>query len=134
MAKITMKGLDQYSKKLAALGAGAEGVCKYAVYEGAAIVADAIRQNVPVDSGDLQKSMALTVMRNENGFIYTQIAFPGYDSKGTPNAVKAAVLESGSSTRQKHPFIRPAVNAVKARAEIAMAEALEYKINQIMEG
>lgn len=134
MAKITIKGIDEYSKKLAALGAGAEGVCKYAVYEGAAIVADAIRERIPVDSGDLKKSMALTVMRNENGFVYTKVTFAGYDQRGVPNAIKAAVLESGSSTRQKRPFIRPAVNASKAQAEAAMAEALERKINQIMEG
>lgn len=133
MAKITIKGMDEYAKKLAALGSRAEGVCKYAVYEGAAVVADEIRSRIPVDSGDLKSSMALTVMRNDNGYVYTQVTFPGYDRRGVPNAVKAAVLESGSSTRQKHPFIRPAVNSCKAKAVLAMSEALEKKINEIMD-
>ena len=96
-------------------------------------MADEIRSRIPVDSGDLKSSMALTVMRNDNGYVYTQVTFPGYDRRGVPNAVKAAVLESGSSTRQKHPFIRPAVNSCKAKAVLAMSEALEKKINEIMD-
>lgn len=132
MAKIEFKGIDEYAEKLAKLGARAEGVCKYAVYEAAGMIADAIRASTPEDTGDLRDSLALTPFRNENGFIYTKISFEGYDRGGTPNAIKAAVLESGSSTRKKHPFIRPAVNRVKKAVEFSIETRLNEKIDEIM--
>ena len=132
MAKIKMEGLDEYRDKINQLGLRAEGVCKYAVYPGAAIVIDAVKANTPVDTGDLRNSTFLKVFKNKNGYIYTQIGWDGYDRNGTPNALKANVLESGTSKRQKHPFIRQAVNRVKKAAEFAIATALEEKINEIM--
>lgn len=132
MAKIKMEGLDEYRDKINQLGLRAEGVCKYAVYPGAAIVIDAVKANTPVDTGDLRNSTFLKVFKNKNGYIYTQIGWDGYDRNGTPNALKANVLESGTSKRQKHPFIRQAVNRVKKAAEFAIATALDEKINEIM--
>ena len=132
MAKIEFGGIELYAEKLAKLGAGAEGVCKYAVYEAAGMVIDAIKANTPEDTGDLRESAVLRPFANDNGFIYTKVVFDGYDRKGTPNAVKAAVLESGSSKQQKKPFIRPAVNRVKKAAEFSIEKALDEKINEIM--
>ena len=132
MATITMQGLDEYADKIKALGMGIEGVCKYAIYPAAGIVIEAIKENTPVDSGDLRDSTSLSVMRNDNGFIYTKVTWTGYDSKGVPNAIKANVLESGSSTRQKHPFVRPAVNKSKKAAEFAMEMYFNEKCNEIM--
>ena len=134
MAKIQMEGLDEYMKRLREMGASVEGSIKRAVYPAAGMVIEAIKANTPVDSGDLRDSAALRVFKNDNGFVYTQVTFEGYDEKGHPNPVKARVLESGSSTRQKHPFIRPAVNRVKAQAEAMIAAEFEKicdeKMNQ----
>ena len=132
MAKIKMEGLEEYAEKINQLGLRAEGVCKYAVYPGAAIVIEAVKANTPVDTGDLRSSTILKVFKNKNGYIYTQIGWDGYDRNGTPNALKANVLESGTSKRQKQPFIRQAVNRVKKAAEFAIATALDEKINEIM--
>lgn len=132
MAKIEFGGIEEYEKKLAALGAAAEGVCKYAVYDAAGMVVEAIKDNTPVDTGDLRDSAALTHFANDNGFVYTKVVFDGYDSKGVPNQIKARVLESGSSTRTKRPFIRPAINRVKRAAELSIETALNKKIDEIM--
>lgn len=132
MANIEMEGLEEYRARLLDLSADIEGICKYAVYDAAAMVVEAIKANTPEDSGDLKRSVSLSKFKNEDGYVYTGIYFPGYDSKGTPNAIKAAVLESGSSTRRKRPFIRPAVNRVKAAAERSIEERLDQKIEQIM--
>lgn len=134
MAKIEFRGIEEYARALAALGDKAEGICKYAIYDAASLVISEIKDNTPVDSGDLRDSTVLSKMKNDDGFIYTQVKFEGYDYKGTPNAIKAAVLESGSSTRAKHPYIRPAVNRVRKQAEESIARALDKKISQIMEG
>jgi len=121
VAKFEAKGLDEYMAKLRDLGADVEGSIKRAVYPAAGMVIEAIKANTPVDTGGLRDSAALRAYRNDNGYVYTQVTFDGYDEKGHPNPVKARVLESGSSTRQKHPFIRPALNRVKAQAVSMMA-------------
>ena len=134
MAKIDFSGIDEYSKQIAKLGSASEGVCKYAIYDAAGMVLEAIKQNTPEseDGGDLRNSISLAPMRNDNGYVNTKIEWAGYDRNGTPNALKAAVLESGRSNRSKVPFIRPAVNSVKKSAEFAIDKALNEKINHIM--
>lgn len=127
------EGLDEYAEKLARLQYRAIGVMKYALYPGAGVVLDAVKNRVPVDNGDLRDACELRQMQNENGYIYTQITFPGYDRKGVPNQLKANVLESGTSKRKKRPFIRPAFDASKAQAEAAIATALDEKINEIFD-
>jgi len=132
MAKILMEGLDDYVKRLKNLGASVEGAIKRAVYPAAGMVIEAIKDNTPVDTGGLRDSAALRTFRNDDGFIYTEVTFSGYDEKGHPNPVKARVLESGSSTRQKHPFIRPAVNRVKGAAEFEIERNLNNIIDEMM--
>jgi len=134
MAKIEFPDFDVYVKQLKQLGADIDGVIKYASYDAAGMVADAIKANTPVDSGDLRESLVLTTYKNENGFIHTKVMFDGYDSRGVPNAIKARVLESGNSTHRKHPFIRPAVNRVRSSAIKSMENQLDKKINELMKG
>ena len=125
MAKIVLEGLDEYIKKLSDLGANVEGMCKRAVYPAAGVVIEAIKNNTPVDTGGLRDSAILMNFQNEDGYIHTEVVFEGYDERGHPNPVKARVLESGSSTRRKQPFIRPAVNSVKLAAETIIAAEFE---------
>ena len=136
LAKIEFKGIDEYADKLAQLGAKAAGICKYAAYEAAGIVADAIKYNTPVDTGDLRDSLILAPFQDKDGFIYTEVKFAGYDRKGVPNPIKANVLEHGRSDGKvaKHPFIRPAVNRVKQAVEFSIDNKLNEKINEIMNG
>ena len=54
MAKIDFKGIDDYSKLIAALGNESEEVIKSAVYKGAALVGDEIKQglkSLPIEEG-----------------------------------------------------------------------------------
>ena len=122
MAKIEMTGLDEYIRKLNLMGQSVEGTIKRAVYPAAGMVIEAIKASMPEDTGGLKRSAALKTYQNKDGYVFTEVTFDGYDERGHPNPVKARVLESGSSTRQKHPFIRPAVNRVKAQAEAMIAE------------
>ncbi len=134
MAKIEFDGFEDYRKQILKLGTSIEGVIKYAVYDAAGMVADSIKANTPIESGALQNSIALTGFRNEDGYIYTKVVFDGYDGRGVPNALKARVLESGSSKRKKHPFIRPALNRVKSAAEFSIENKLNEKMNELMKG
>lgn len=164
MAKIEMTGLDAYMKKLDRLGADGKKICRAAVFEGGDELADAIRakiesmpttgdktaiiawkQETPVSEiteeqkRGLLKGLYLKKMREDSGFIYTQIGFSGYNNtktqkypNGQPNALIARSIESGSSARQKKPFVRPTVNAVKATAIARMQGKLIEMIDNIM--
>lgn len=127
MATIEFPGIKAYQKQLEQLGSmrEVEKMLKYAIYPAAGEVLDAIRSETPVDTGDLRDSETLTKYRTEDGYVYTQVSFAGYDRKGTPNVVKARVLESGSSNQKKRPFIRKAVRRVERKAEQLMQTALD---------
>lgn len=138
MAKFKFEGIDKYVESLEKIGGkNAEAVLKYAVYPGAAVVADAIRAELEANhgngSGDLAGSLTLANMRNDNGYVNTKVSFAGYDSKGVPNALKAAALESGTSRGQDAThFISRTVKSVQERAVNEMSKALDEKIGQIM--
>lgn len=132
MATISFPGFEEYRHKIVESGNRIVGTIKYASYEAAGMVADAIKANAPVDSGALRDSIALTRYRTEKGFTYTKVVFDGYDESGTPNSLKAAALESGTSKMPKRPFVRPAVNRVRKAAQASMAAALDRKFAQMM--
>lgn len=146
MAKFKFEGIEEYTESLEKIGGkNAEKVLKYAVYPGAAVVADAIRNALDShrDSGELSRSISLANMRNDDGYVNTKVGFVGYDSakpskrfpQGVPNAVKAASLESGNSRGQKGTHvISHAVKGSTERAINEMSKALDEKIGQIMEG
>lgn len=131
MAKITFN-IDGYMRKMRAMGMNTEGICKYAIYDAAGAVVEAIKSAAPVKTGDMRDSVSLSDMRNDNGYINTKVMFVGYDRNGTPNALKANAIESGRSNMQKRPFIRPAVNRVKPQAQAMIERALDKKINEYM--
>lgn len=134
-----------------------------AVYKGADIVADQIRSNLetlPSDgfrrlkpgekfSGisagqkkDLEGSFGLTpIRRDRTGFVHTKAGFDGYGSfptksypQGVPNALLARAAESGSSVRQKTPFVRTAVKVTRKQAIEAMEKSIDDDMKDIFEG
>lgn len=104
------------------------------------------RQDVPAEGltskqrEGLLEGLGLTDMRDECGYIYTKLGFTGYNDvhtrdypNGQPNALIARSLESGSSARKKHPFVRPAVNTSRKRAENRMKNKIDEMLNKVME-
>lgn len=154
MAKwIVGHGLDEYLAKLGNLERGSEELCKQAGFEGAAVVANAIKANIqalplgqpkqgkvtPQQKSGLLDGFGIAPFRNDNGFIHVKIGMDGYNSmttkkfpNGQPNAMIARSVESGSSFAPKHPFIGPAVSKSKAAAEAKMKLVIEEKIHTQM--
>lgn len=154
MATMQIRGVSEYLKALSKMEKSAEGSVKKAVYEGAKIVVEACAEGVksiPVVSGKdgygteerptrgvhrkqkqgLEESLGISKMKNENGFINVKIGFSGYNDfttgkypMGQPNVLIARSVESGTSFRVKHPFMRPAVNRSKNQAIYAMDRQL----------
>lgn len=158
MATFEFTGLDKYLSQLDELGEKVNGLCKRALYDGAAVVANAVREEVQglvttdrnAKDGDPQlpfeyekdgllESLGIAKMSEENGYISTQIWFDGYNRmkskkypKGHPNMMVARAINSGTSKRPKNPFMNRAVKKAKAKAEAAMDARLSADIEQIM--
>lgn len=136
LAKMTIKGLDEYAKKLSKLGSDAQKIAKKVVRAGANPIADEVRkgleknlQGSQYSEGDLMDSLGVTpVDVDRNGITNCKVGFEGYDRKGVPNALKARAMESGTSTQQKKPFIRPAVRRAKQKAIEEMGKTLDAEI------
>lgn len=136
MAKMAIRGIEEYAMKLSRLGADAPKIAKKVVMAGADPVADEIRRNLQKNlsgsqysTGDLLDSFGVAPPDvDRNGNTNTKIGFEGYDRKGVPNVLKARAMESGTSTQPKKPFVRPAVNKTKKKAIEEMGKTLDAEI------
>lgn len=151
MAKMKVKGLDEYALKLSNFGNNAPEVAKKLVMAGANPVADEIRRNLEANlndpsyagtrdggewgakrykfKGDLLNSFGIAPPGvDQNGNTNTKIGFEGYDRNGVPNALKARAMESGTSALKKRPFVRPAVNRTRKKAIEEMGKKLEEEM------
>lgn len=161
MAKIEMKGLEDYMIRLSRLEqASKEEICGKAIYQGAGIVADAIREELkrlPTDESfgttenpaqgikavqkeGLIQSLGITSMKESNGFLNVKIGFDGYNKvktarwpKGQPNTMVARAAESGTTWLRKSPFVRTGVRKSKNAALEAMRNSVDQATAEIME-
>lgn len=157
MPMIKYYGIDEYFKKLNKLGKYSIGLCKRSLYDGAGVVANAVRaetEALPTTdrNGDPQEvleyekqglldGLGVAKMRGDHGLIYTRIDFDGYNRlrskkypNGHPNSMIARSINSGASNRPKNPFMTRAVNKARKAAIAAMASRMDSDINQIMKG
>lgn len=156
MASLTFTGLEQWEDKLLALAKDSAKVASAALYDGAGVVADAMRaaiEGLPTSGGEPKPYHGLTaddkedmlgglgISKFDHGHdeVTCAISVNGYTrrtEKGYPNGVPlvmlARSLESGSSVRAKHPFLRPAINAARAEALAAMQAKVDEQIKKIM--
>ena len=155
MAKIEFQGIDEYFDKLKIIGDKATGLCKRAVYDGAAIVADAVRAEVQAlpttdhnetpqgvfsyEKDGLLDGLGIAKIKDDNGVVSTRVDFDGYNrmkSKkyphGHPNSMIARAINSGTSKRPKNPFMNRAANKAKAKANAAMGARMDADIDEIM--
>jgi hypothetical protein len=162
MAKMTIKGTDELALQLSRLRNKSTEIAKDIVMAGAQPVADEIRrglESLPVDElkqlkagekfnvsaygelKDLAESLGIAPPDIDNaGNVNTKVGFKGYGSyptknypKGVPNKLIARSIESGSSVRQKQPFVRQAVNRSKKKALEEMQKKCDEEIKIIFE-
>ena len=159
MAKITFPGLADYELMLSKLEDGSEEIIGKAVYAGAGIVADAIKSNIqslpivrgygtesnPLPGGvtSAQKAglidgLGISHMQDDAGYLNVKIGFDGYNAtktekypQGQPNQLVARGVESGTSWKQKKPFVRPAVTKSRKQAEDTMAKIIDEEIEKL---
>ena len=158
MAQIKFIGIDDYFAQLNKLGTKATGLCKRALYDGAAVIANSVRAEVnalPTSDRDakngesqpilsyekdgLVEGLGIAKMKDEHGVIYTRIDFDGYNRlkskkypSGHPNSMIARAINSGTSKRRKNPFMTRGVNKGRAQAQAAMSARMDADIEEIM--
>lgn len=160
MATIQMNGLDEYLVKLSRLEqASKEEICGQAIHQGAGIIADAIREELKklptdesfgtqdhpakgikaVQKNGLLKSLGITGMREDNGYLNVKIGFDGYNKvktarwpKGQPNQLVARSAESGTTWLQKSPFVRVGVRKSRKQAVQTMKKSVDQSISELM--
>ena len=150
MAKVTIEGLDEYTRKLTELKdpVKVQKICKRAVYEGARVIADEIDARIDQLRGvtdeqrqGLHEGLGVARHRVDDGYINTQIGFAGYNEEGTirgkrpkgqPNVIVARNLIRGASTVPRQDFVGAAVRAKRQEALQLMQEALEEEIQKTM--
>lgn len=160
MARMKFKTGDEFALMLDKLATDSEPIAKKAIYEGAKIVTDEIRNNletlpsdkfrrlntskneifsgVPdVQKSDLSQSLGITpIERYGNGFD-AHIGFDGYGKyktkkypKGVPNQLLARSVENGSEVRAATPFISPAIKKKRREAIKKMETVVEAEIKK----
>lgn len=157
MAKLKFDGLDEYEKQLLKLQEVSKECVGQAIYKGAGIVADAVKRNIeslPIDTRrvkngqmlqgitetqkqGLRDGFGISKMRSENGYVHVKIGFDGYNGSvtkkypnGQPNSVIARSVNSGSSFRQRIPFVDNAVNSSKDACEQAMKNTFDKVLQE----
>ena len=159
MAKMKFQGLEEYENRLLKLEKLSKEMIGEAVYDGAGIVADAVKSaisQIPIDerhvkpgemlNGITKKQKAglidgfgIAPMKDENGYLHVKLGFAGYNSvvtknypNGQPNSIIARSVNSGSSFRQRNPFVDNAVKSAKSQAEQAMIKKFDEKLKDVM--
>lgn len=156
MANMKWKGLEEYELQLSKLEDISEKCIGEAIHDGAAVIADAIRESInsiPVDNRVVKKGEMLTgisqpqkdgllagfgiaPLQDDGGYLHVKCGFAGYNAvrtkaypNGQPNSVIARSVNAGSSFRVKIPFIDNAVNSKKDQAE----ETIRKKFDEALE-
>ena len=162
MAKFaSLKVGEEYLLKLSRLERNADRMIKQAVYQGAKVVADAIKSGAeslpeerfrklgpgelfsgvtPEEKEAIVEGFGLSDMERSAQGWNTKAGFAGYVTrqktkkypKGTPVPMLVRSIESGSSVRRKFPFVRRAVNSSQNQAVKAMEATIDRETGTIM--
>lgn len=158
MAKLQFKGLDEYVAQLQKLSDLSRECIGRAIYEGADVVADAVKANIeaiPIDErivkegtlngiGRAQKKglingFGIAPLRNDNGYLNVKLGFAGYNNvrtktfpNGQPNSMIARSVNSGTSFRDRIPFVDNAVRAQKSACEQKMKDTFDKELKKVI--
>ena len=127
---------EDFAIKLSRLDTDINDIAKKAIYAGAKIVADAMKVNLESvlsdeATGQLVESLGITPIGMMGSEWSAHIGFDGYDTHHVAFQLIARVLESGTSTRQKKPFVRKTMNQTKTKVAAAMQAVVEEEYKKI---
>lgn len=139
MAKIEFPGMAEYMKQLTELGRDAPKLINGALYDGAKVLADAVRKEIdsltkldPRDRQGLKDGMGIARFWSRDGITMTKIGWSGYNAwktrrwpKGKPNALVARSQIRGTSWIHPNKFTSRAVKKARDSSISAMRDRLD---------
>jgi HK97 gp10 family phage protein len=143
MAKMSYEMPTDMIRKLSALQSKYDSVVDKVLTEGVAPLEEAMKGNLaksigkatkqPSQStGELLESLSVTrPYQSTDGDWNIKVGCAGYDSRGVPNPLKAAVLEKGKSGQRARPWAKPAARAAKEECIKKMQEALDAEVKRL---
>lgn len=158
MAKLQFQGLDEYVAQLQKLSDLSRECIGRAIYEGADVVADAVKANIeaiPIDERFVKEGtlngisraqkqglingFGIAPLRNDNGYLNVKLGFAGYNNvrtkafpNGQPNSMIARSVNSGTSFRDRIPFVDNAVRAQKSACEQKMKDTFDQELKKVI--
>lgn len=158
MRAMQITGLDEFSDKLTQAGEHATGIAKAALYEGAGVIADAIRGSLDeIQTGPFHWAKdgetrlpspeeKAAVMSAKYGVAKHQgsgaeintvvgIGGSGYKmvaGKRVPVAVILRSIQSGTTYMRPQPVVRKAINRAKSAAAGKIAAEAEARLQKIL--
>ena len=149
-AKINDKAINELYQTLERLGADAEGVAKQGIFEGAGLIADAVRANIDgirtggksdwetrrreMQKAGLREGLTTSPIQPFKGGIYGGVGFDGYNAKGQPNQLIARVFNSGTSFSSKQAFFESAVRRTRSAAKQRVIDKMNEEFEKIAKG
>lgn len=161
MAKFQVgKGISQYLSNLDNLHNATPAIIGKAIFDGAGVMADAVRAEVLAlptdnriidkDSGDKLKGIAfiqkkglidglgISKAQTDGDYRNVKIGFDGYNDmktktypNGQPNQLIANSVEHGTYFRQKNPFVSRAIRRFREKSEMAMAKKVDEEVAKL---
>ena len=143
MAKMRFKLPEETIKRMESLGTNYDKVVKEVLKEGVTPLYEAAKLNLKnvigketktesESTGDLLKSLSTTKpYQMANGSWNVKVGCAGYDRKGVPNGMKAAVLERGKSNQSAKPWIKPARSKARKECISKMQKTLEDEVEKL---
>lgn len=157
--KVRMKELEKFEANLLKLENLSREMIGEAIFDGAGVVADAVKasiETIPIDNRfatgsttlygiteeqkqGLRDGFGIAPMRDDGGYIHVKLGFDGYNSQqtkkypgGQPNSLIARSVNTGTSFRQRFPFIDNAANQSRSKAEDKMIKKFDDAVNKVM--
>ena len=153
MAKFQMQGINQYLDQLRKLEKGTDTVCKAAIYAGAGVLADGIRQELKSDTlvisdkaamaawnenkptyisekqrKGLLESLGVTPIRDTYGSFDAKIGFDGYNDIKTerwPNGQPNALIARACESGSSAMLKQPFIRPTEKRLKNAVYQAMD---------
>ena len=157
MPKLKFKGLDEYIEKLEKLTFDSEKYLGEALYKGAGLVADNLKndlRSIPIQEESKDNKKRTINQRQKDGLIdgmgiarkqetkngiNVKVGVGGYNKMitkkyphGQPNIMIARSLESGTSFMPKNRVFSRSINRSKKDCESTMKKIIEDNIQKIM--
>lgn len=159
MARLQIKGLDEYSEKLQKLYKDSEIIMKKAIYKSAGFVADNMKaaiNSIPIQEGpgglppygsqseplvgisrkqkgDLMDGFGISAFEKQNGYINVKLGFDGYGTVPTrryPQGLPNVLLARSITTGTSFRKKNPAIRQAVQRSKNQAVEIMSNSIDE----